>query len=567
MFNNSDGNNDRAGGAPAEGPGALKNYSQELLNEIQKAGESLLKSMFDKSNQGVLINRNMRALYANQALADIYGYETPAEILALESTRLLVDPEDSQYSGEQHHARIRGDSVPLDNEYRGRRKDGTEVWIEKRSFPIEWDGKSAICTFRFDITARKRAEEEARKSQERLINAIESISDGFVLFDKDGKLVLSNNRYRDLLSLKHNDLQPGMTLEDIVRLRVARGLIPEAIGREDDYVRERIVLHDTEGEKTELKLSSGRWVLCADHRTKEGETVSIRRDVTELKEREEALKRARDELESRVKERTWELTQEISERKLAEKRTLDALAEAKIANRTKSEFLANMSHELRTPLNAVIGFSDALKMGVFGPLANEKQADYLDNIHQSGTHLLDLINDILDVSTIEAGMLELRKENIDISSIAESVLKMVKTRADAREIKLISDIKPDLPKLWVDERRFKQILLNLLSNGIKFSAAGSEVKLVAENINDDHICLSIIDMGIGMDDQDIDVALRPFDQVDSRLARKYEGTGLGLPLSKSLVEAHGGTLEIISKKGNGTTARVSFPLARDRIRA
>lgn len=567
MSKKSDDRNDRAGGVPSDRLDSLENYDQELINEIQRAGEDLLKSLFDKSNQGIMINRDLRAIYVNQALADIYGYETPAEILALDSTRPLLHPEDSQYSGDQHRARLRGDPVPQDVEYRGLRKDGSEIWIEKRSFPIEWDGKPAICSFRFDITDRKRAEEEARKSHQRLINAIETISDGFVLFDEDGKLVLSNRRYRDYLSLKESDLQPGMTLEDIIRLRIARGLIPEAAGREDDYVRERIILHGNEGEKTELKLNSGHWVLCADHRTQEGETVGIRRNVSELIEREEALKQARDELEARVKERTWELTQEISERKLAEKRTLTALAEAKVANRTKSEFLANMSHELRTPLNAIIGFSDMLKMEVFGPPANEKQTEYLNNIYESGVHLLELINDILDVSVIEAGMLELKKENIDISGVTNSVLKMIKNRADMRKIKLISNIDPGLPHLLVDARRLKQILLNLLSNAVKFTPPGGEVKLVAENHNDDQICLSIIDTGIGMDDKDIDVALRPFGQVDSRLARKYEGTGLGLPLTQNLVEAHEGTLEITSQKGKGTTARICFPLSLNRIHA
>lgn len=254
--------------------------------------------------------------------------------------------------------------------------------------------------------------------------------------------------------------------------------------------------------------------------------------------------------------------EDISERKAAEEMLRDATQRAEVANRTKSEIMANMSHELRTPLNAIIGFSDVMLEGVFGKLNNNHYEEYARDIHDSGKHLLSLINDILDVSAIEAGKLVLRSEVIKLDDVATSSMKLVRHRADEGRVSLAKHIEKELPDLFADERRVKQILLNLLSNAVKFTPEGGTVTLSVVAAPDGGVRFEVEDTGIGMDEEGIQVAMSQFGQVDSTLARKYEGTGLGLPLTKSLVEAHDGTLDIRSRLGHGTTVVAHFPPAR-----
>jgi PAS domain S-box-containing protein len=253
---------------------------------------------------------------------------------------------------------------------------------------------------------------------------------------------------------------------------------------------------------------------------------------------------------------------DISERKATEEAMLVAMREAEIANRTKSEFLANMSHELRTPLNAIIGFSDIIKDERLGPIGSTKYRDYADDINESGQHLLALINTILDLSKIESGSDELREESIDISAIAHSISRLLMGLAQKNNIKLELDVPGDLPLLHADERKVKQILLNLLSNAIKFTPSGGTVTLKIWSRAKSGYIFQVIDTGIGIAFENIPRALAPFQQIDSGLNRQHEGTGLGLPLAKSLVELHGGYLDLQSEVGVGTTVTVRFPAER-----
>jgi PAS domain S-box-containing protein len=254
--------------------------------------------------------------------------------------------------------------------------------------------------------------------------------------------------------------------------------------------------------------------------------------------------------------------EDISQRKDAEFAIQTALDHAAVANRSKSELMANMSHELRTPLNAIIGFSSGLRDGIFGPLANNKQKEYINDIHDSGEHLLDLINDILDVSAIEAGKLELFEEGVDIKDVSVSALRIITHRAEVGKVNISSKIDKDIPMLYADKRRVKQILLNLLSNAVKFTPQKGQVSLSASLDQKGALTFTVADTGIGMDKIELAKALTEFGQVDSGLSRKHEGTGLGLPLARGLAELHGGTLEITSEKGVGTTATMRFPPER-----
>ena len=251
---------------------------------------------------------------------------------------------------------------------------------------------------------------------------------------------------------------------------------------------------------------------------------------------------------------------DVTERRVAEAALLRSKEEAELASRSKSEFLANMSHELRTPLNAIIGFADFLKSEIFGPLGHTRYRGYVADIRDSGQHLLSLVNDILDVSKIESGKTELSEAPVEVAAVIDSCLRLMRDRVHARGLHLVRVIPPGLPLVRCDELRLKQIVLNLLSNAVKFTPPRGHVAVrVALQ---DGLTIAIEDSGIGIAAEDIDKALRRFGQIDSRLQRKYEGTGLGLPLTKSMVELHGGRLELHSTPGIGTTVTVWLPPER-----
>ncbi len=288
-------------------------------------------------------------------------------------------------------------------------------------------------------------------------------------------------------------------------------------------------------------------------------------DVTEHKRVEAALRQREHDLEARVAEL------EAAQRKLQDQGAdLIRLAEdlrgardqAEAANRAKSEFLANMSHELRTPLNAIIGFSDIIRDETLGPVGSVRYRDYAKDINESGQRLLALINDILDLSKVESGTDELHETNLEISALVDSVRTLVKERAQREGVALELSCPDGLPVLRADERKVKQILVNLLSNAIKFTEAGGRVTFRTWRPAGGGHIFEIADSGIGITPEDIPKALAPFRQIEGALNRKYEGTGLGLPLAKTLTEMHGGTLELHSEIGVGTRVTLRFPVER-----
>jgi PAS domain S-box-containing protein len=250
---------------------------------------------------------------------------------------------------------------------------------------------------------------------------------------------------------------------------------------------------------------------------------------------------------------------DLSER---ERSILAAKEAAEQASRSKTKFLANMSHELRTPLNAIIGFSDMMALSIHGPMGSPAYEQYAGDINGSAKHLLSIINDILDIAKIEAGRLDLIDEETPVTSLCDTAMRLMQERAREQAVILHAEIGPNLPNVVVDQRAMRQVLLNLLSNAVKFTKPGGEVTLRAQLSMDNELLLQVVDTGIGMREEDLSRVLEPFVQVENELARRFEGTGLGLSLSKQLVELHGGRLGIVSKPNLGTTVTVYLPNSR-----
>jgi signal transduction histidine kinase len=376
---------------------------------------------------------------------------------------------------------------------------------------------------------RRRRCAEARLLQ----STLENIGEGLSVFDSRGRLIAWNSRFCERRELPP-DLPVGAPLRDILMLQAARG----DFGRDDPSaeVAKRLELFYRDVPTTKERVTPpGRILQISRRAMPDGAIVSVYSDVTDLK---------------------------ASERKL-----IQARSQAEMANHAKSEFLANMSHELRTPLNAIIGFSEIIAHELFGPLGNEKYLDYMKDIHKSSLHLLAIINDVLDMSKIEAGKLELSKEPLNIRHLIGEVIRMMREWAESRSIEMVTKLPVEEVEIWADERAMKQIFLNLMSNAIKFSRDGGQVCIRVVSDEPGLAVVEFEDHGIGMTEEELERALQPFGQAKPSTTRNYGGTGLGLPITKGLIEAHGGKLAIESRADQGTIARISLSTERKPLMA
>jgi len=370
-------------------------------------------------------------------------------------------------------------------------------------------------------------------SDKMLPGVIESIEDGAAIFDADDRLILFNDKYRQYFTLIKDILKTGISFEEMFQGLAERGLFSGTQQEVEHWVAGRKKLFDEGARGNEFERADGNWVRIDYYKLQTGGTFVITADITKQKQGEEALRRANEELKLRIA--------------------------AENESRAKSNFLAAMSHELRTPLNAIIGFSEILEMGIFGPV-NDQQKERIHDIHGASRHLLDLINDILDLSKVEAGNVELVYEDVDIMGTVERSIQLISDHAKSGEIQIHKALSPDLPTLQADERLFKQMLINLLSNAVKFTPAGGNITIASSKPADEWAQIEITDTGIGMHKKDIPTALAPFGQIGSLMTREQPGTGLGLPLVKAFMEYHGGRLELESEVGVGTVTRLLFPV-------
>jgi signal transduction histidine kinase/HAMP domain-containing protein len=374
-------------------------------------------------------------------------------------------------------------------------------------------------------------ENQAAVAQSRLFQAIESISDGFVLYDDQDRFVMSNSRYRQMMPSLGERLQPGMSFEEILRLSLEIQMVDaRLVTGQADWFRERLRRHKQPGEPFELLLTDGRWLLVSEYATPEGELVGVYRDISQQKHYEHQLEesiRAKDA----------------------------ARAAAEQASATKSAFLANMSHELRTPLNAIIGFTRIVRRKSLG-LLPEKQIENLDKVLGSADHLLELINNILDISKIEAGRMEITLTSFDLKPLVDDCISTV-TPLARPGVRLFAELPATLVPLVSDSAKVTQILLNLLGNAVKFTHSGEIALSVSQDANG--TCLSVRDTGIGIPGEALGKIFDEFQQVDSSTTRKYGGTGLGLAISRHMARLLGGELSVESTVGRGSTFTLCLP--------
>jgi len=440
----------------------------------------------------------------------------------------------------------------IDHAFRMRHAQGRWLWLRVRCELTRQEGEVGphLIGIAVDITEQKNLVERTMAADLRLRDAIETIPEAFVLWDAENRLVLCNSNFQELHQLPDEAVVTGTSYETIV-----------ATGRKP-LIRTTIA-HDSEprGARTfEAQLEDQRWMHISERRTKDGGYVSVGTDITKIKQHEQKL------IEGEKRQRAiivdLRQSQQALERQTAELADLaEKYAEeknrAEEANAAKSKFLANMSHELRTPLNAIIGFSEIMESGMFGPLGAEKYIEYSRDIRESGQYLLEVINDILDMSKIEAGGIRLSPETVELDSLLADCIRVVSTRASEKRLIIKAEVKPGI-RLNADRRALKQITLNLLSNAVKFTPDGGAVA-VQGRLRGMAVIIGIKDDGIGIPRQALQKLGRPFEQVESQLTKRHQGSGLGLAIAKSLVELHGGAMRIRSRLGRGTLVMVRLP--------
>ena len=484
------------------------------------------RNLSEGSLQGILVHRDLKPLYANDAFCRIFGFTSIEDVLLLPSIEQLAHNDDQERVRSRAHMRAAGEDISTLTQLRGRRIDGTEIWFETMGRTIQWDGDDAIQATIMDITERKRAEEDLRESELRYRTLTEGSLQGIGIV-QDDRIAFVNNSFAELLGYVPKEML-GRAVNDFV--------LPEY----------RQLLTRRRNDRMDGGRPRPQYDFQALHR--DGSGIWVQQLVQPINWRGRAA----------VQVSIIDLTQ----RKAAETAMVQAKDEAEKANRAKTEFLAHFSHELRTPLNAILGFSEVMQSELFGPMGHEKYAEYAQDIHQSGGFLLSLITDIIDLSRIEAGQLELDEQVFDAGAIMKDCARQLRDRAGAKGVRIDLRLPGSVPRLTADERKVRQILLNLLSNAVKFTRPDTIVTFAVEIGADGALLFRIADAGKGISETDLERAQEPFVRLEGALTSSEEGAGLGLAITKLLIESHGGSLTLSSKIDQGTTAVVSFPAHR-----
>jgi two-component system cell cycle sensor histidine kinase PleC len=491
-------------------------------------------------------------IFWSHSMFAILGLEPKDDLLTFGEVSGLVHPDDirlyelaAQLADAQAHS--------IDHAFRMRHANGQWIWLRARCELVRQDGEPGehLIGIAVDVTEQKNLVERTVAADLRLRDAVETIPEAFVVWDAENRLVLCNSNFQELHNLPDDTIAAGTSYETVV-----------AAGRKP-LVRNRITNEGPHvpGARTfEAQLDDGRWLHISERRTKDGGYVSVGTDITALKLHEEKLILSEKRLMATVSDlRNSQQTLEYQTQQLADlaEKYAEEKTRAEDANQAKSKFLANMSHELRTPLNAIIGFSEIMESGMFGSLGADRYHEYCRDIRESGQYLLEVINDILDMSKIEAGRIRLDLQDMELDRFLADAMRVVSARAQDKHLVLNANVAPGI-HFKADKRALKQIALNLLSNAVKFTPEEGRVT-VHGRVSAGTITIAIEDTGIGIEKDALRKLGRPFEQVESQMTKSHQGSGLGLAIAKSLVELHGGRMRIRSTAGAGTLVVVRLP--------
>ena len=504
-------------------------------NNEEEISRQRYRAAVDGSNGGIWeVDLTRNTAFLSRSLAKTMGLaETETLITLPQFLALFATGHRDQFYSLLKRAALNG---PFEIEMGA---SNLAIFLSCRGRPTQRDdGTKLVIGMALDITEARGAKARLQSAEARLFDALRSMNDSFVIWDQMDRLVLWNSKFEDFFGFKPGQLQQGMAYAMVEY-------------HANQHIAQTVKMGNETG--NEIQLGDGRWLRYLETHTADGGRVSIGTEVTTIRTREQQLQVNQDALEKTInvlrksQVRIVELAENYEQEKIR----------AEEANQSKSEFLANMSHELRTPLNAINGFSDIMKKEMFGPLGDPSYKEYVNDILFSGQHLLSLINDILDMSKIEAGKMTLNTEPMIMSDMISQVIRIVRGRADENRLKLVYE-GLQTPEIDADPRAVKQILLNLTTNAIKFTPEGGMVRIAVEP-KSAGLIIHVSDTGIGISKEDIARLAQPFEQIDSQHSRQHEGTGLGLALSKSLVELHGGNFKISSIVGEGTTVTFTLP--------
>jgi two-component system cell cycle sensor histidine kinase PleC len=495
-------------------------------------------------------------IHWSRSMYELLDMPAPLEFLSFGDLQKMVHPDDDDLA-EIAKLAVEGQNQTMDHEFRIRNAAGEWIWLRARAELVQ-DSPSAgrhLVGIAVDITEQKLLAETSALADQRVREAIEAISEAFVLWDSSNRLVLCNTKYQRLHNLPPETMRPGAPYAEVV----SKGAAP-IVDSETMISAKGPAPLASPARTYEARLADGRWLQVNERRTKDGGYVSVGTDITALKRHEEQLMDSERRLLATVSElRQSRHSLEAQAQQLADlaERHLEQKARAEMANRAKAEFLANMSHELRTPLNAIIGFSEMMEQQTFGPLGSPKYQDYCSHIHESGQYLLHVFSDVLDMSRLEAGRVRLNRTEFAVEVAIKSALRDVETVAQSKNLAIDIDVSSS-ESIQADREAVERILTTLLRNAVKFTPDGGAISVGAQAF-DEQIYIYVEDTGPGIASADLSRLGRPFEQADTTLANGMKGSGLGLAIANSLVELHGGSLRINSTLGEGSVVLVALP--------
>lgn len=491
-------------------------------------------------------------IFWSHSMFTLLGLDSRNDLLTFGEVNALVKSDDVDLFAVADQL-VSGAIKHIDRTFRMQHSGGHWIWLRVRCelTNSQESGSPHLIGIAVDITEQKSLAEKTVEADLRLRDAIETIPEAFVLWDAEDRLVLCNSHFQKLHQLPDSAVAPGTAFETVARV----GRMPAGRPPKKDQGSPSAAARTFEAQ-----LDDGSWQHISERRTKDGGYVSVGTDISRIKTHEQKL--VDNDLRLRATVIDLKHSQSALERQALELADLaqkysEEKTRAEEANKAKSKFLANMSHELRTPLNAIIGFSEIMGSGLFGALGSEKYGEYCHDILTSANYLLDVINDVLDMSKIEAGRVKLDLQPLDFAQTLAESLRVVSGRAESKSLQVRAEIDSEL-SVVADRRAVKQILVNLLSNAVKFTPEGGHVVVRSRQIGS-RVLLIIADSGIGIPPQSLAKLGKPFEQVESQLTKTYHGSGLGLAIATSLARLHGGEMRLKSTYGAGTLVRVTLP--------